>query len=184
MNSIQRDDALIVIGGAGRNVGKTEFSCRLIEKVSGDHEVYGLKVSAIFPDELLYHGRHGEGGLQQCIFEEFRDDTGKDTSRMLRAGARKVFFISCANEDVLASYREFRGNLPKDVPIVCESNSLASFFKPALHIIVVPHVGAIKKRAEEKMRQADIVVRSDGQSGFPQLDVIAYSAKTGWYLSS
>ncbi len=178
-----RDDKLLVIGGAGRNVGKTEFACRLIEKTARDNEVYGLKVSAIFPDEMTLHGRHDEGE-KHCIFEELRDDTDKDTSRMLRAGAKKVFFISCTNENVLTSYHMFRNELPEDVPIICESNSLVSCCKPALHLIVVPHTGEIKKRVVEKMNQADMIIRSDGESGFPQLDVIAYSIKKGWYFAS
>ncbi len=180
---MQRDDNLVIIGGAGRNVGKTEFACRLIEKTARDTEVYGLKVSAIFPEEMLYHGRHGDEE-QYSIFEELHDDTDKDTSRMLRAGAKKVFFISCANEDVFISYLKFRNNLPEDIPIVCESNSLASCCKSALHLIVVPHVGEIKKRVADRIRQADMIIHSDGESGFPQLDVIAYSAKNGWYLAS
>ena len=179
---MQRDDKLIVIGGAGRNVGKTEFVCRLIAKAANTCDVYGLKVSAIFPDEILYHGDHGDVGIKQCLFEEFRYDSDKDTSRMLRAGAKKVFFICCENNDVIANYRDFREKLPPDVPIVCESNSLASYLKPALHIMVIPSEGPIKKRAAAKLDMVDMVIRSDGSSGFPQLDSIQYSDKNGWYV--
>ena len=48
-------------------------------------------------------------GCQKGFFEEVRSDTGKDTSRMLRAGAEKVFFLCGDSGDILEDMRRFRG---------------------------------------------------------------------------
>lgn len=56
LNDMLKNKRLLVVGGTGRDVGKTEFVCKLMGKISEYRPVYALKVSAIFPDEELYHG--------------------------------------------------------------------------------------------------------------------------------
>src|SRR6056297_165204 len=95
------DPNLLIVGGTGRNVGKTEFVCRLIEKISRTEVVYALKVSAIFPDEEIYHGNHDGEESVHHLFEETRMETGKDTSRMLQAGASRVFYLRGDDNTIL-----------------------------------------------------------------------------------
>ncbi len=165
---------LIIVGGTGRNVGKTEFVCRLIEIVAATHEVYALKVSAIFPDEGLFHGDHSDENLStgQKLFEEDRRDTTKDTSRMLRAGAKKVFYLRSDDSGILAGFADFQKKIAPNSLIVCESNSLWNFIKPGLLVMVTKEGQIIKPRAVEQMQSADIVVTSDGKSGFPDIGKI------------
>lgn len=177
-----KNKQLLVVGGTGRNVGKTEFVCRLIAKISEDRLVYALKVSAIFPDEELYHGSHSPGEKQLSLFEETRLTTGKDTSRMLRAGAERVFYLRSNDEGILSGFDEFVKRVPDKAVIICESNSLNQFVTPALSIIVKSMDGPIKKRAVAQLKVADLVVVSDGSSGFPELKLISYSEKDGWQL--
>lgn len=173
---------LLVVGGTGRNVGKTEFVCRLIAKIASHHSVYALKVSSIFPDEEIYHGTHSEGEARQQLFEETRANTKKDTSRMLRAGAKKVFYLQGNDSEVEAGYELFLAHVPENTVIVCESNSLGQFVRPALSVMVKSRHGAVKPRAVSQLDCADLVVVSDGGSGFSELEFISYSEDTGWLL--
>lgn len=173
---------LLVVGGTGRNVGKTEFVCRLIGQIASHYSVYALKVSSIFPDEEMYHGGHTQGEARRQLFEETRSNSDKDTSRMLRAGAVKVFYLQGNDSEVKAGYEEFLAHVPEKTAIVCESNSLAQFVTPALSVMVKTADGVIKPRAVVQLAHADLVVVSDCCSGFPELDLIRYSGDTGWLL--
>lgn len=179
---MQHYENLVIIGGTGRNVGKTEFICRLIKNISRDNEVFALKVSAVFPDELQFHGDHGDGASSGQLFEERRYDTRKDTSRMLRAGAKKVFFLCCENNKVERGFEAFLQKVPPGAAVICESNSLAEFVRPALNIMLKSKGGSIKKRAVHRVEQADVVIESDGRSGFSELGSIHYEAQSGWAI--
>lgn len=176
------NNRLILIGGTGRNVGKTEFVCRLIEQTAEKHDVYALKVSAIFPDEEIYHGRHDELLQSQRLFEETRFDTGKDTSRMLRAGAKRVFYLQSDDEFIESGYVEFCKKIPQDSIVVCESNSLGYHVKPGLHLIIKSNQGIIKPRAEKQLRLADLIITSDEKNGFPELSSISINSQKMWEL--
>ena len=114
---MERLDNLLIVAGAGRNVGKTEFVCRLIEKHSSQSDIYGLKVSAIHPDEAIYHGDHSKQRFTANLFEETRYDLDKDTSRMLRAGAKKVYYLQGDDEQIRFGFQEFHSMIPASAPI-------------------------------------------------------------------
>ncbi len=175
---------LILIGGTGRNVGKTEFVCRLISMTAKKCDVYALKVSAIFPDEDIFHGNH-EGALEtQSLFEETRRDTSKDTSRMLRAGAKKVFYLQSDDRFIKKGYNQFCDLIPEGAIVVCESNSLGSHVKPGLHVIVTHSELPIKPRAKKQIELADIVITSNGKEGFPELERFSFDSSNDWVLKS
>jgi hypothetical protein len=173
---------LLIVGGTGRNVGKTELVCRIINKTAATHEVYALKVSAIHPDEELYHGDHSEEDQACRLFEETRIESGKDTARMLKAGAVKVFYLRSDDAGVAAGFAEFSARVPAGAAIVCESNSLSRIVQPGLFVMVKTAHGQIKPRAVPQLERADLVIVSDGTSGFPELERIEFHADTGWTL--
>ena len=175
---------LLIVAGAGRNVGKTEFVCRLIERCSRQGSIYGLKVSAIHPDEAIYHGDHSNQQFTTNLYEETRYDQEKDTSRMLRAGAKKVFYLQGDDEQIRAGFREFQRIIPDAAPVICESSSLWKYVKPGLLVLVKAAHVEIKPRALEIAEHASLIVHSDGLSGFPQLDAISYSGVHGWSYHS
>ena len=179
-----KNERLLVVGGTGRDVGKTEFVCKLIAKISEHRPVYALKVSAIFPDEELYRGTHAGEGKCLHLFEETRLTTNKDTSRMLRAGAQKVFYLRSNSEGIRHGFDEFLKVVPEIAVIICESNSLGQIVTPALSIIVKSINGSIKQRAIAQLDSADLVIVSDGSSGFPELKLISYSEQDGWQMQS
>ena len=178
------DDHLLIVGGTARNVGKTEFVCRLLRKISRNFPVYGLKVSAIFPDEGIYHGDHASDKTDHPLVEETRSDTSKDTSRMLRAGACRVFYLRSEDDGILAGYKEFRRQLPPDAVIVCESNALGEHLKAGLHIMVNKEEVSVKARAQARLREADLIVVSDGCSGFTELERIHFTPEKKWHIKN
>ncbi len=173
---------LLIIGGAGRNVGKTEFICRIIEKISKEQEIYALKVSAIFPDEQRFHGNHDSNEEEHVLFEETNRSSGKDTSRMLQAGASKVFYLRAEDTKVREGFEQFISLVPEGSPIICESNSLEKVVQPAYHIMVRAVDGQVKPRAISQLDSADLVVISDGISGFSELETIRFNEDKHWKL--
>ncbi len=180
---MKRDRNLVIIGGCGRNVGKTEFACRLIARISAAQKIYGLKISAIYPDEGIFHGNHGKSGEGRALFEETRADTDKDTSRMLRAGAARVFYLRSEDSGILSAYSQWRRLVPVTAAVICESNSLAKYVRPAVFVMVRKLAGQIKPRAQKMLEQADLVVFSDGTSGFDDLRRLRYTGD-GFKLDS
>jgi len=182
---VDRNPHLLVVGGTDRNVGKTELICRLIARCARrqDRAILALKVSAVYPDETLFHGSHDYNEPPFQLFEE-TDRTGtKDTCRMLRAGARRVFYLRCPDSDILDAYHRFRKNLPAATTIICESNSLADFIRPGLLVMVTTPAGTDKARAIRQLARADLVVNSDGSSGFPDVARITLDDLGAWQLS-
>ena len=91
---------MLMVGAAGRNAGKTEFACSVIRKFGRGHEIVGAKVTTIGQrGGACPRGGEGCGVCSSlegnyCITEETGALPGKDTSRLLAAGARRVFWLS------------------------------------------------------------------------------------------
>ena len=176
----QKHNNLLIVAGTGRNVGKTEFICQLIKKFRLTANIYTLKVSAVYPDEGIYHGNHAGTEIVGRLFEETRIDLDKDTSRVLRAGAKRAFYLRSDNDCIEEGYLEFRSLIPEDAVVVCESNSLRMAVEPGLMILVRPVTYDCKPRAVSLLPLCDIEIISDGQSGFPRLEDIELTKQRGW----
>jgi len=173
---------LVVVAGSGRNAGKTELTCRLISRFCARTDIYGLKVSAIHPDEGIYHGDHTDRDTQMNLVEETRCDLDKDTSRMLRAGARQVFYLQGDDERIRSGFRSFLSRIPEGSAMICESGSLWRFVRPGLLVYVTAAGSAPKERAHGILERASLVVLSDGVSGFPEAEAICLSDTNNWFL--
>jgi uridine kinase len=87
---------LLLIAGTGTESGKTSMACRIIE------QFYELNITAI---KISPHFHEATPGLKTLyeekgysIYEETNRDTIKDTSRMLRSGAAKVYFAKVLDD--------------------------------------------------------------------------------------
>jgi hypothetical protein len=126
---------LLLIAGNGRDSGKTTFACLIIQKFSPDHRIFALKVSP-------HKHRIAGCGKVICdteglyITEETDPATGKDSSRMLNAGAVRSFFI-CCDEDILpAAIQKILELTDEQTLMVCESGGIRQFVEPGLFFIV------------------------------------------------
>lgn len=157
---------LLIIGGSGRNVGKTTLIINLINKFHTEYSIIGLKVTSIRPGEQEFHGKH-EFELKEDfeIFEEHHRDGIKDTSKMLIAGATKVFYIRAFDESIPIAFNLFLDKIPEKSMIICESISLRKYVKPGLFVMIKQSGQEnIKQRAEEMMNLADLNLTSDGKT--------------------
>jgi len=165
-------DGMLMIGSAGANVGKTELACAILRKFSESaEEIVGIKVTTI--DEKDGQCPRGGEGCGVCsslegvylIAQETDPASGKDTSRLLAAGASRVYWLRVLRmhiQDGLTALLEILG---PDTISICESNSLRQVVEPGL-FFVAEREGAKswKPSALEVKKYADGIVVSDGSS--------------------
>ena len=129
---------MIMIGGNSRNTGKTTLACSIISRFCSTNDVIGLKVTSIRPGEEHLHGNHSEKAIEgYTIFEEINSLSEKDTSKMLRAGASKVFYIQAEDIFVEKAILHFVSMYINNQVIVCESRSLRKIIKPGLFLMMM-----------------------------------------------
>ena len=125
---------LLIAGGDGRNSGKTAVVCRIIDQLK-DSRIFAVKTSPHFHEpspglSLVYE----EEGLR--LFEETNILSAKDTSRMLYAGASRVFYIQAGRDRVSEGFLRLIAMLPAGVAVVCESPSLVRDIEPGIFILM------------------------------------------------
>lgn len=138
---------LLIIAGTGTKSGKTSLACRLIGQFR-HAGVIGIKITPHFHEttpglELLAEGSG------HVVFEEKNRETNKDTSRMLRAGAARVFYIKATDNTLPGAFREIPGLIPGNVPVVCESSALRLFVYPGLFVVMKHHGNENQKDIEQ-----------------------------------
>lgn len=166
---MEMNQSLFLIGGSGRNVGKTTFACMLIENLSKNNNVIGVKISNIKPDDTSFHGFHEKGieGNYE-IFEE----TGfgeKDSHRMLSAAASRSFFIRTTDSFVEEAFNNLLKQLGNDSLIVCESNSLRKFVIPKVFVMVGSEKESKKPGTKANFEKADFIVGAMDLEGFMEV---------------
>jgi hypothetical protein len=162
---------LLMIGAAGRNAGKTLLACAVIRAHSARQPVVGVKVTAIDPN----HTRCPRGG-EGCgvctslkgdfeITEETDDISGKDTARLLAAGAERVFWLRVRRNKLLEGVRALQQRIGPDAVCVCESNSLRQAVVPDLFLMARESGStAFKESALAVKHHVDRIVTFDGQA--------------------
>ncbi|MBC8343966.1 MAG: hypothetical protein ISR55_07045 [Bacteroidetes bacterium] len=167
---------LLLVGGSKRNVGKTTLILHFIEKYKNKYPITGLKVTSIYPDDDLFHGKHDTLSPDFEILEE-KDRSGrKDTSKMLLAGARHVFFIRTKDAFIEQAFDSFQKQMPGNGLILCESISLRKYVQPGLFILIHDEEARqLKKSFNELKPLADVILRTNGNCFNTDIDRIEYS---------
>lgn len=169
---------MLMVGSAGRNVGKTEFACSLIRKFCSQRDIIGIKVTSI--DHNSSRCPRGGEGCGACsledahyvITEETDSRPDKDTCRMLAAGAKKVFWIRALKTHLNEAVTKLMNTIGDDVVSICESNSLRQVVEPGL-FIMFKRPGQIEKTsAHAAVRYADRIVLFDGNKSDIDTDEI------------
>ena len=125
---------LLIVGGDGRNSGKTAMICRILSELK-DPSVVPVKINQTFHElgrgliPLLE-----ENGLK--IFEETSLWSAKDTSRMLLAGASRVIYIQSADDRLAEAFALTEKLLPKGSPVLCESSMLIRYCDPGVYVFM------------------------------------------------
>ena len=160
---------MLMIGSTGRNIGKTELACSLIKKHRATCDIVGIKVTTVQErDGKCPRGGEGCGVCSSltenyCITEEHDIGTGKDTSRLLAAGASKVLWLRVMKEFLDEGISALLAEIGDDAISVCESNSLATVVRPGLFVMVSDKSGAApKESAARVIESADTIALLDG----------------------
>lgn len=127
---------ILLITGNGKNVGKTTLSCRIIESQKNEHDLIAVKISTHFheyfdDDKVLFKND------DFIIIEEMKNRTGKDSSKMLDAGAKRVFFVMVKDESLSFAFDKLMEILDNtDNPMIIESTSLRKYVEPSLFVVI------------------------------------------------
>lgn len=136
---------VLLISGSGRNVGKT-FVCRqIIKTLSEKQKVIAVKFSPHF-HALSDNAKVIEKNNDFIVVDE-NQQTGKDSSLFLQAGAEKVFFVMSKKEQALEAFY-FLQPLLGNGPVVVESGGLFDVMKPGLLLFVTRPNETIHKNKE------------------------------------
>jgi len=159
---------MVLIGSTGRNSGKTVLAAALIRKWKNDCPIVGLKITTV--QEKDGKCPRGGAGCGVCssmdgsyeIYEEVNQNANKDTSRLLSAGAEKVYWLKTLKSHIYEGIKKLLEIIPENDLIICESNSLRNVVRPRSFIMLNNQVNApIKKSAGEVMHKADIIIDFD-----------------------
>ena len=153
---------LLLISGTGRNSGKTTLVCNLINQHKDHHPITAIKIAphahhVDANDEILVQNE------QFQIIREGKTNTGKDSSLMLKAGAREVFYVQAEDQNLKAAFQLLLPMLsPKDM-YICESGGLRNFAKPDLYFIIHNADNSfIKESARHLIPLADEYIERNG----------------------
>ena len=133
---------MILLGAAGRNVGKTAFACALIRRYAAERMVVGVKITTVQRcDGQCPRGGTGCGVCSSLtgdysLTEETATGTGKDTARMKEAGAGRVFWLRVQRDHLEAGVRALLEQMPPETCIVCESNSARLAVAPGAFLVL------------------------------------------------
>ena len=168
---------ILQISGSGRNCGKTTLACNIIERLAIEGKVFGLKITPHF--HHTGNNQHlvveGEG---YKIFQETDINSNKDSSRMLQAGAKEVYFIQCTDGILPEIYDELKTMIPDDSPVICESGSFANVYQPGMHLLVKGNdADDSKKSYISNLKRADLIINPDEFSQKSLKFNIEYSKK-------
>ncbi len=133
--------AVIIVGGSGRNVGKTTLVCSLIAALP-EYRWTAVKISA------------HEHGHPEPVWEESASGEETDTERYLAAGAQRSLLVTALEGDFPIA--QIRAALTQDMDVIFESNRIVDSYRPDLCFAVLgdplanrkPSFEAFAKRAD------------------------------------
>ncbi len=154
---------MLLLAGAGQNVGKTSFAVAAIKHLKKlGNVVYGLKITPHFHDSNPPNIIIQTEDFQISLEKDFSGN--KDSSRMLNAGAEEVFFVQTNSDSALPAAFDFvQRMVDKDVVWVCESGGLRFFVDPGLFLYFNLRDQKSQKRSAKKlMLLANRIVEFNG----------------------
>ena len=158
-----------MIGSAGSNVGKTELACALLRKFGKSNDITGIKVTAI-KEKNGQCPRGGKGcgvcsSLEgvYCITEETNRSSGRDTARLLAAGAKRVFWLRVLKDHLAEGVTALLDVIGPETVSIYESNSLRHAVEPGLFLMTMNrNTDTWKDSAQQVKKYADKIVASNG----------------------
>jgi len=139
-----RTERLLIIGGSGRDAGKSSLAALLISRYA-ERGITAIKITP-HPHPEVTGLTMIAGNTKFQIYEERNSTSEKDSARMLRAGASKVFLIVSAESGLSEAFAELIPFLPEGMPILCESPALRRLIIPDLFVLMLHSEGQNPER--------------------------------------
>lgn len=131
--------AVVVVGGHTRNIGKTTLATQILAALPH------LQWTAIKITQFGHNVCSANGAPCDCstgehavaISEERKLDSGKDTSRMLATGSRRVLWVRTQQGSLYEAMPRIRKEIAEAENVLIESNSILRFLRPDLYLTVL-----------------------------------------------
>ncbi len=181
---------MLLIGSSRRNIGKTHLATSIIKKNHLYTDIIGLKITTI--EEKTKSSPHSKKDASPLysdidgsylIREEKDRSLEKDTSLLLKAGAKKVYWLLVQENSLDEGARALFEIIPSESVIVAESNRLRLAVKPGVFLMLINPQNKIKKSADRVLKFADLIIETDGKKIDYDIDNIEYCQKK-WKLNS
>ena len=160
--------ALVVIGGHSRSVGKTSVVAGLIAALP-EFEWTAAKITQYGHGICSANGEACDcatGDHSWAISEERDLEGDSDTSRFLKAGAKRVFWVRTEQGRLAEAMPTFRQQIESAKNVILESNSILRFMRPDLYLTILdPSTADFKTSAREFLDRADAVILHQINSG-------------------
>lgn len=127
---------MVMVGGHTRNIGKTSLVEGIIRALP-EMRWTAVKITQFGHGVCSVDGEACDCAVaehQFSISEERKKDSGTDTSRFIAAGARRSLWVRTMQGDLLSALPSLKREIANDEFVICETNSLRKFLKPALYI--------------------------------------------------
>lgn len=180
---------MLLIGSSRRNIGKTHLATSIIKKNRLYADIVGLKITILedkaktSPQGKKNGTKYSEIESSYLIREEKDGSLEKDTSLLLKAGAKKVFWLIVQEDSLYEGARALLDIIPSESVIVAESNRLRLAVKPGAFLMLINPQKKIKKSADRVLKFADLTIETDGKKIDYNIDNIEYS-QDKWKLNS
>ncbi len=159
----------LMIGGAARNAGKTQFACEVLRRYSKTKPLVAVKVTPVDNlGECCPRGSEGCGVCEELtgryvITEEKSFAGHKDTSRLLAAGASTVLWLRSVRNSLSEGVQALLRQIPVGTGIVCESNSSRLVLEPGLFLVLrQKDCASFKDSCRGVIHLADRICEFDG----------------------
>lgn len=172
---------LLLIGGSSQNVGKTTLVIDLLKKYSLENEIVAIKTSCHFHgilDTDIVIANNNEF----TIVKETTTNTGKDSARMLEAGANEVYFIQAKDEFIGEAYKYLLELIGSNKLIVCETASLRKYLIPKIFIALVGNINEELSENKQILKKADLFIEGYLHKKYNIESLISISSDNNWEL--
>jgi hypothetical protein len=86
------------------------------------------------------------------VYEETNPNSSKDSSRMLKCGAARVYFVQTKEDYIYEAFSKINKNISAKTPVICESQTLRNHIEPGAFILM----DSVK---EDNSKNTDQIIR-------------------------
>jgi hypothetical protein len=125
----------LIVYGTNRNSGKTTLITKIIDHFHPGISIVGIKISPHF-HALEENALIIEKKEEYVITNETALCTGKDSSRMLEAGAKEVFYIQAWDNNLDRVIPKILDLVSPGTAVICESGWARNLIDPGVFLIL------------------------------------------------